>query len=99
MNKCQVCKEYIFSSSHTCLPLWEVCDPGIDLDHWVEVRAADEEDAAAEFCEREDVSSADYIYAKNGGADRILVRSPGESTYVEVCVTVETSPTYSGRRP
>ena len=90
---CNKCKEYDYTDSHKCHPIWEVQEEGEPKDDWVEVYAFDEEDAAGKYGEAYD-TEGDYLLSQ-GGKVTVIVRAPGSEDVKVFVVSAEPDVNYS----
>ena len=97
-QRCTICGNYGWASSHQCPPLWDVHDPDShgDLDFFSTVRAIDAQSAAEKYAEDTD-AAGDYSCV--GGSElRLKVRKSGtDDSWTDWAVTGETEPVYHAR--
>lgn len=92
-ERCKTCKEWGFTGSHECPPIWEarIFETKWQED-WHEVHAADAERAAQKFAEDYDCYG-DYDIIRRGSAE-VEVRKVGDDKAVLVDVSAESVPHY-----
>jgi len=85
MDKCKICGEWAFYSSHTCAPMFIAYEEGYDE---VEVYARDPEGAAIKYMEKKDTCDLSDEHS-------VIVVDPRADTEYTFTVYVETVPSFS----
>ena len=99
--KCRTCGKFGTEGVHKCPQIWEVrlYETRWEED-WIEVHAADAEDAATTFAEQYD-QGGDYDIIRRGSAE-VEVRKLGETEVTQWDIQAESIPQYhawSAARP
>lgn len=89
-EQCRICKQWGWSGSHVCPPLWTVVEVEeyqnkVLTNMYQDVYAETAKDAAALFAWKEDVESADYTFVQGGGKVAVFPKSnPGKIEFFDI---------------
>ena len=91
MPRCKICKEFKFSDTHKCPPLWKTLIPDYD-DDWQDTYAFSSEFAATKRAEEYDSDSGDHDLLDNAEVE-IHVKDADGNILRYIC-TGEAVPEY-----